>query len=311
MCSKFNHTQCGCTCACAVACLCPHNSISNVVVSLTIHDNTKIFIGDVCNKHETNHCGRSCKPFVKLGFWWRKTNRTNRRLIPSAVFLRRAGAEQLLSSKANDWRNREHVCVCVVLRKLKWGRRPSRHSEGGQALSSSFSLLSSCLVSPLLSSPLSLSLSLSVCLRVMLRWCCIFCVCASVCLCVSVCVGRGGRGRDPVYVQKALRVSIQKRPVCTGTTRKCVSTCARGAATHRDVLNRDTEGVLYLHTGDHHTTHHTTTKQHTTQQNTTQHATSHRDRERQTEKEEDRRRKTREEKIKRREERREKEEERR
>ena len=27
--------QCGRTCACAVACLCPHNSISNVVVSLT------------------------------------------------------------------------------------------------------------------------------------------------------------------------------------------------------------------------------------------------------------------------------------
>ena len=36
VCSKFNHTQCGRTCACAVACLCPHNSISNVVVSVTI-----------------------------------------------------------------------------------------------------------------------------------------------------------------------------------------------------------------------------------------------------------------------------------
>ena len=44
MCSKFNHTQCGRTCACAVACLHPHNSISNVVVSLTIHDNTYIYI---------------------------------------------------------------------------------------------------------------------------------------------------------------------------------------------------------------------------------------------------------------------------
>ena len=41
VCSKFNHTQCGRTCACAVACLHPHNSISNVVVSLTIHDNRK------------------------------------------------------------------------------------------------------------------------------------------------------------------------------------------------------------------------------------------------------------------------------
>ena len=39
VCSKFNHMQCGRTCACAVACLHPHNSISNVVVSLTIHDN--------------------------------------------------------------------------------------------------------------------------------------------------------------------------------------------------------------------------------------------------------------------------------
>ena len=41
VCSKFNHTQCGRTGACVVACLCPHNSISNVVVSVTIHDNKK------------------------------------------------------------------------------------------------------------------------------------------------------------------------------------------------------------------------------------------------------------------------------
>ena len=41
VCSKFNHTHtpCGCKCACAVACLHPHNSIPNVVVSVTIHDN--------------------------------------------------------------------------------------------------------------------------------------------------------------------------------------------------------------------------------------------------------------------------------
>ena len=39
VCSKFNHTQCGRTRACAVACLCPHNSITNFVVSLTTHDN--------------------------------------------------------------------------------------------------------------------------------------------------------------------------------------------------------------------------------------------------------------------------------
>ena len=35
----FNHTPCGRTSACAVACLHPHNSISNVVASVTIHDN--------------------------------------------------------------------------------------------------------------------------------------------------------------------------------------------------------------------------------------------------------------------------------
>ena len=38
VCSKFHHTQCGRTCACAVACLYPHNSISNIVASVTNHD---------------------------------------------------------------------------------------------------------------------------------------------------------------------------------------------------------------------------------------------------------------------------------
>ena len=44
VCSKFNHTPCGRTCACAVACLHPHNSISNVVASVTIHDDMFIKI---------------------------------------------------------------------------------------------------------------------------------------------------------------------------------------------------------------------------------------------------------------------------
>ena len=44
VCSKFNHKQCGRTCACAVACLCPRNSISNVVASVTIHDDMYIFV---------------------------------------------------------------------------------------------------------------------------------------------------------------------------------------------------------------------------------------------------------------------------
>ena len=41
--SRFEFEQCGRTCACAVACLSPHNSISNVVVSVTIHDNVHIY----------------------------------------------------------------------------------------------------------------------------------------------------------------------------------------------------------------------------------------------------------------------------
>ena len=52
----FNHTQCGRTCACAVACLHPHNYISNVEVSWTIHDDMYIYIGihkRFAKKHET------------------------------------------------------------------------------------------------------------------------------------------------------------------------------------------------------------------------------------------------------------------
>ena len=70
---------------------------------------------------------------------------------------------------------------------------------------------------------LSLSLSLCLCLRVMLRWCCVWCA--------SLCVLGEGR-RDRVFVQNALRVSIQNVPVYTGNTRTCVSTCARVAGTH-------------------------------------------------------------------------------
>ena len=51
VCSKFNHTQCGRTCACAVACLCPHNYISNVVVSVTTCINIQIFTGiEMCER---------------------------------------------------------------------------------------------------------------------------------------------------------------------------------------------------------------------------------------------------------------------
>ena len=108
-----NHMQCDCTCACAVACLHPDNSVSNAAASVTIHDYMKIFIRDVCKKkkHETIVEGQrllqpnimekclTCKLFVILGFWWRKTNRTIRWLIPFAVSLRRAGVEQLYGVK--------------------------------------------------------------------------------------------------------------------------------------------------------------------------------------------------------------------
>ena len=54
-------------------------------------------------------------------------------------------------------------------------------------------------------------------------------------LCVVLCVWCGvWRG---LARRKNLRVQIQNVPVCTGTTRTCVTTCARGAGTHGDVLN--------------------------------------------------------------------------
>ena len=43
VCSHFNHMQRDCTCACAVACLHSLNSISNVVASVTIHDNIYMY----------------------------------------------------------------------------------------------------------------------------------------------------------------------------------------------------------------------------------------------------------------------------
>ena len=43
-CVQGSITHSGRTCACAVACLHPHNSIPNVVVSVTIHDDTDVNI---------------------------------------------------------------------------------------------------------------------------------------------------------------------------------------------------------------------------------------------------------------------------
>ena len=45
----------------------------------------------------------------------------------------------------------------------------------------------------------------------------------------------------------AHRVSIQNVPVCTGTTRTCFNTRARGAGTHGDVLNVHAEAFFESH----------------------------------------------------------------
>ena len=54
--------------------------------------------------------------------------------------------------------------------------------------------------------------------------------------------------------------------VCTSTTRTCVSTCARGAGTHGDVLDRHvphtTHPTAFQDTTQHNMTHHTTPQQH-------------------------------------------------
>ena len=61
----------------------------------------------------------------------------------------------------------------------------------------------------------------------------------------------------PVYDQNAPRVYIQNVPVCTGTTPASVTTRGRGAGTHGDVLNVQTE-AFWMDTwgfSAHHTAH--------------------------------------------------------
>ena len=69
-----------------------------------------------------------------------------------------------------------------------------------------------------------------------------------------------------MYVQNALRVSIQNVSVCTGITRTCVSTCARGGGTHGDT------GVLSV---IHCTAPHTPRPRHTPQTTQTPHTLAH------------------------------------
>ena len=100
---------------------------------------------------------------------------------------------------------------------------------------------------------------------------------------------------QPCVHSKRARVYVQNVPVCTGTTRTCVSTCARGAGTHGDVLS----GHTGFHGATQHIPHHTTDRTHTTTQDTTQYnnttTTPHGDRERQRQRETDREEKTAEE----------------
>ena len=132
----------------------------------------------------------------------------------------------------------------------------------------SSSLFLSCLVSLSHSVSVCLSLSVSVSLRLSpslspcgvvccgIVWCVSlwsWCCCWSWCVfgvCVCVCCGtlkKREKKKKRVWIRKRLRVCIQNVPVYAGTTRTCVSTRARGAGTHGDVLNLHTEGVLYIH----------------------------------------------------------------
>ena len=65
-------------------------------------------------------------------------------------------------------------------------------------------------------------------------WCVVWCGGVVVWWCGVVCGAAW-------HAEKNLRVYIQNVPVCTGTTRTCVTTCGRGAGTHEDVLNLHTE----------------------------------------------------------------------
>ena len=58
-----------CSCESAVACLYPRNSISNVVASVTTHDERNIHFNETIVEGRANRS-------LNLGFGWRKTNRT-------------------------------------------------------------------------------------------------------------------------------------------------------------------------------------------------------------------------------------------
>ena len=114
-----------------------------------------------------------------------------------------------------------------------------------------------------------------------------------------------------VWIQERHRVYVQNVPVCTGTTRTCFNTRARGAGIHRDVecthgdVFEPTHGFFstffqraaaHKHTPNtqrppnNTTTTTTHTTQHNTQHNTQHHTETERKRERQRETRQDKRR---------------------
>ena len=67
---------------------------------------------------------------------------------------------------------------------------------------------------------------------------------------VCVVCGMCPHNRSPCVHSTRPRVYVQNVPVCTGTTRTHVSTCARGVGTHGDVLGGHTWGVFMSKIGD-------------------------------------------------------------
>ena len=96
-----------------------------------------------------------------------------------------------------------------------------------QSTSFFFSFIMSCLVFfSFVSSSLSVSCLLSLCDVVCVSVCCVL-------LCVSLCVVWHDEN-VPCVDSRTPPCVHSKRPMYAGNTRTCVSTCARGAGTHRE-----------------------------------------------------------------------------
>ena len=105
-------------------------------------------------------------------------------------------------------------------------------------------------------------------------------------LCGQILVSRTGDDTPALRVSiQNVPVTVQNVPVCTCITRTCVSTCARGAGIHGDVLNAHTDGGVFESTHgflpvssacrNTHTHTHKHTYKHTHTHHTTQHNTQH------------------------------------